>query len=240
MKTYKKLIIPFTFGLVFLFTACPKQQDTISEQYTITGTIVKSCNNPTPLSNFQLVLNYACGCTSAKVLQTVYTDINGNFSFSYSSVASNSLVIQGDNGTVFIDYLAGIPINRNLNIGTIHSDSNFCSIIKINPQRQTSIMDTIYYRKYGNTYLKYMVGPYSSNQVLDSFFYFGFEFYDVNNTKIYNYMPGYEYDWKLGNSGNVNKCTLNPQPCNKLYEYIITLNWRIFYNNIKYNNFILK
>lgn len=224
MKTYKKLIIPFTFGLVFLFTACPKQQDTISEQYTITGTIVKSCNNPTPLSNFQLVLNYACGCTSAKVLQTVYTDINGNFSFSYSSVASNSLVIQGDNGTVFIDYLAGIPINRNLNIGTIHSDSNFFSLLKVNPQRQTTVNDTIYYQKYGNAFLRYAIGPFIAGQVIDSITYFNYEFYDLNNYRIYNYVPNINYSWKVGTTGKINSSSVTLNPCAKNNEIIIPLN----------------
>lgn len=78
MKTIIKLLL-IMFPLVLMVTGCQKTQDTVNKQYTIKGKLVLSFDNPVPVSNKNISLDFFESGTLSKNLGTGMTDSNGNF-----------------------------------------------------------------------------------------------------------------------------------------------------------------
>src|SRR5690606_21103377 len=82
-----------------LFTGCSKDG---SEKYKVKGRLLKSCNNPVPVSGAELILRYDGGYSDARDLAKTTTDANGNFEFHYggvSKVLDITLSINGETST---------------------------------------------------------------------------------------------------------------------------------------------
>jgi hypothetical protein len=104
---------------VVLFCGCERINN--DKEYTIKGQLLQSCDNPIPVSGVKLILDYDCDCNASKILTETFTDANGKFEFKYKSVLGNDIIISGSqpNGGGTKNYLFGIPINKDLDIGNL-------------------------------------------------------------------------------------------------------------------------
>ena len=169
---------------------------------------------------------YNCDCNASKILTETFTDANGKFEFKYKSVAGNDIVISGSqpNGGGTKNYLFGIPINKDLDVGSLYSSNNFFSLVKILVSKQTSDKDTLYFDEYGaGNFRQFVVGPFTSGQVLDTITYRNAHFYDIANQRNYKHISHAFYSWKLGVKGKYNDIWSIHQPCLKYNEYLIEI-----------------
>lgn len=196
----KSKLLIFT---VILFVGCnPFNED--NKEYSIKGTLLQSCDNPTPVTGVKLLLDYDCNCSSSKILQEVYTDSEGKFEFNYKTVAGNDIVIRGTqaNGGGTKNYLFGIPINKNLDIGNLYNNDNFFAIVKLEVSRPTSLNDTLFYDLFGaGNYRKTLIGPFTNGLILDTLNFRNTQFFDLNNINIYKNNSSATYSYRLGLKG---------------------------------------
>lgn len=209
---------------VVLFCGCER----INKEYTIKGQLLKSCDNLTPIENVKLILDYDCNCNASKILTETFTDANGKFEFKYKSVLGNDIVIRGKqpNGLGTVNYLFGIPINKDLDIGTLYKDSSFFAILKIVQKRQSTYNDTIFYDVFRSAnFRKFVVGPFVENQILDTIAFRTTQFFDkINDRRIYSNNGSPSYTYKIGKNGKESYADGSHfTTCTKYNEYILEL-----------------
>jgi hypothetical protein len=220
----KNLLIVVLIGLV---TGC---KDTSSSSYTLKGKLLKSCANGQPIRNFKLDLVTQDKPVKSPVIVSAVTDVNGEFQFTYSTLYGNLCVqgthIDGQGNQV---YLSGIPVNQNINAGEIYADSNFYFIVKINPLRQTSSADTIYYHQtvdsqiHAMSFARKICGPFSVGQIIDTMVMGNSQFYDIANESKYQYKTQEYYQWKLGHTGKTQITGGIFPPCFKYNSFTIDI-----------------
>jgi hypothetical protein len=223
----KKIVILSTSLLLLL--SCKKEtkdeKGSTENGFIIKGKFVASCDNPTPLTNatVHVILTIPTDNYTQVSLYDPTTDGNGNFTFTYSDKAADnlSISISNDDRSKSAD-MKGIPPNRNVDLGNLYWGNNMYAILKVIPQTQTSKKDTIYYDLQSTgKYNKQAVGPFSSNQVLDSLFFHDAQNYDVNNAQ-----PSQQklYWWKLGKNGaQQGTVPIYLETCKKWNEFVIAL-----------------
>lgn len=218
----KSKLLIFT---VILFVGCnPFNED--NKEYSIKGTLLQSCDNPTPVTGVKLILDYDCNCSSSKILQEVYTDSEGKFEFNYKTVAGNDIVIRGTqaNGGGTKNYLFGIPINKDLDIGNLYNNDNFFAIVKLEVSRPTSLNDTLFYDEYGaGNFRKSLLGPFNNGLILDTLRYRNAQFYDLDNKQYYKNISHAFYSWKIGKRGVYNSIWTLHKPCLKYNYYVLEI-----------------
>jgi hypothetical protein len=211
---------------MLFFSLCGCELINDNTEYTIRGQLLQSCDNPTPVSGVKLILDYDCNCNSSKILQEIYTDADGKFEFKYKSVNGNDIVIRGNqaNGLGTINYLFGIPINKDLDVGNLYSSNNFFAVLKIVNKRQSTKNDTIFYDVYGSAnFRRFIVGPFIENQILDTIMFRNTQFFDkVNDNRIYKNNGFASYNYKIGQKGReVYADGSHFIVCTKYNEYIL-------------------
>jgi len=223
----KKLILTcnvITF-LLLIISGCrrPNNNDNFC---TITGKFLQSCDNPVPVSGHSLMLAYTYN-SNGKYAEIPCTTLeDGSFSFTYEKAAiMGELVIRGSraNGQGTLNYMYGIPIGKNLNIGEIYQKNNFFAIARLKPQRPTNSMDTLFYGFENGKFRSFVVGPFSENQEIDTTFVRNAQFYDFNNSSKYQKKSHSYYAWKLGENGRVNDIFALHQPCLKFNYFDIKI-----------------
>lgn len=217
----KKITTIILFLVFYTITMSSCKQVNEKQEYTIKGTLLQSCENSLPVGGIRLILDYDCDCNASKILAESFTDVNGKFEFKYSTVPGNDIIISGiqPNGGGTKNYLFGIPINKDLDIGNLYSNDNFFAIVKLNVLRSTNSFDTLFYDLFGSgNYRKTIIGPFTNGLALDTLVFRNTQFYDVNNERIYISNSSASYSYKVGANGNTNFAGGMFQTCLK-YNY---------------------
>jgi hypothetical protein len=199
---YIHLII---LAFVLLFNGCVGD-----DKFTIKGKLLTSCERPEPASGYQLLLTFNYGVNSKFEQIATTTNTDGSFEFTYEKkFPHGEMFINGrqSNGLGTINYLNGIPVGRNLDIGNLYSGINSCALIKIKTIRQTSQKDTVFYNKVAgqNIFKNYITGPFDDGQILDTLFYRNVQFYDLANYRSYSESSpsGALFPFKLSNQTKI-------------------------------------
>jgi hypothetical protein len=217
MKIIYILLNICLFSLVILFTACPKKtEDIINKQYTIKGKLVYSCDNPTPVINKNVDLEFTSNGVLVNTIGLCKTDSNGIFSFTYDAVGDHILpqfTIGVESGYSYNVVFYNVPINSSLNLGDITTQDNYFGIIKIQTSKTYSSSDTLYYIP-GNPFIhNIFIGPFYDGQIIDTFTYSGpLTYQNINNGFLLFWRWGYDI---RGNGTYKNTHFDNTKPCFK-------------------------
>lgn len=208
---------------IFAFSNCKKD----TEQFTVKGYLLQSCNNSEPVSGVTLQLTYPCkACPYAQTdFGSFTTRADGSFEFTYTSAKRvNELIISGTqrNGLGTLNYVYGIPINTTVNLGNVYATENFYALVKLNVQRPTSLADTIYYLKEANLLLP-IIGPFTQGQVIDTLIYRNTQFYDKQNVKNYRNVPNAIITYKMGERGQYTNTGGLFDECVKYNEFLVDI-----------------
>ncbi|MBU3663981.1 MAG: hypothetical protein FGM41_12405 [Bacteroidetes bacterium] len=205
----KKLILTcnvITF-LLLIISGCrrPNNDDNF---YTVTGKFIQSCDNPVPVAVHSLMLAFTYN-SNGKYAEIPCTTLeDGSFSFTYEKEAiMGELAIRGSqiNGQGTLNYMYGIPKERNIDFGNLYAGLNFSAIVMVKLSRISTPEDTIYHHQISsNKFSKINFGPFSDKQILDTVYYRAVQFYDINNfSKYINKSGGPLYAYKFSKYGGV-------------------------------------
>lgn len=191
-----------SFGLLcslLLFSECRKDRNI----YTLKGRLVTSCDDPTPLAGEELYIS----ATGGNSTESFITDSEGRFTLTYEDTWElEYIAIKGSqrNGHGSLTYLSHIPMEKNLDVGTIYFRDNYFFLGRISVQRPTSQQDTVFY-DYSNLtgFKKFVTGPFQDGQVVDTFTSRAARIYDkdypISATSPPKALPGMMY--KIGSTG---------------------------------------
>ncbi len=235
MKTYQ-LIISILLCSVLLFNAkCPSDiDDKPNIQYTITGKLVKSCDNPIPMINRSFDLWYNTnGGGKSDLKATATTDSLGNFKLIYTTTphsVSSTLDIIEANGFGQKTLLANILQNTNIDIGNIYTDTNVFIVAKIKTEKTYSTNDTLFYFLGSfSANKKFIVGPFANNQILDTIVTHQTQGSLVNSS---SQSSNYYSRWLLGvmyfDNKGANEITTPVTQCKKYNEVVLDLTKSIY------------
>jgi hypothetical protein len=216
MKNTVKTRSIFTIITIMIFALflsnCRKDN---GEKFTIRGKLLNSCDNPEPVGGHQLFLEFSYGINNKYEQIAATTSADGSFEFTYEKKnAMREMTISGRqaNGSGTLNYVFGIPIGRNLEVGNIYSESNFYRVITIKSIRVTSKEDTIYYGLNNRgIFTKLITGPFNQNQIIDTLNGRTPHFYDLTNYNAYSPLTnaiGYAY--KLNSANTIQYVSENP------------------------------
>jgi hypothetical protein len=219
----------FCISISVLHYGC--KEDESDKSYTITGKVVKSCDNPMPFANLPFELwYYSDSKRDSKQHATGVTDENGEFKISYTHTPNgfnSSLNIITANGPFGQkNLLYNIPQNQNIHADNVYTDSNYYLIAKINTEKSYTALDTLFYNiglPLGQ--YKYVVGPFSNNQIVDTVSLFLFDGWsDISGSR---FKRNYEIRWLIGIKYNdpkkQNRPTTSIDLCKKYSEVVLDL-----------------
>lgn len=205
----------------FTINSCKKDDE--KKEYTITGRIVQSCDNPTPVNNQSFKLKYLAakallGRPMVHEAGSCTTDKDGYFTITYVNIKQDDINLEliqdvgfGQN-TVF----SGIPQNTDLNVKDIYLKVPIYQIYKIKLSGiSTSKSDTLIY-EIGGQHDKNIIGPFLENQILDTIL-----FYSIHSYKSLS--QPYSFTWRFSSSKNWTRTITNATLCNKYNDAIIDL-----------------
>lgn len=226
MKNTTSIILILAFCVIMLSNC--KREDT--RVYTISGKIVKSCNNPIPISNKAFELWYYSGNKRNDIqMGSGITDLNGSFSVNYTSTPSgvnSTLSLIASNGPYVQKSLLGnIPQNKDI-YETIYVDTNYFVKVKIRAKKTFSNADTLFYYTGSFTAnMKYIIGPFQDNQIIDTLYFSGIQGWGNDNHET----QGVKYfsRWLLGKNyvdlNRQNETYTFIEPCKKYNDIILDL-----------------
>jgi len=227
MKNTTSIFLILAFFVIMLSNC--KRDD--SQVYTISGKVVKSCDNPIPISNLAFELwYYSDGKRDNANKGSGVTDANGNFSINYTSTPggfNSRLELITSNGPYGQKpLLSKIPQNRNIYVNHVYTDTNFFMVVKIATEKSYSDKDTLFYSVSNAGKFKFIIGPFSNNQHIDTVSNFYFDGWnDPNDPK--NRKGLFDYIWKLGQNyedpDRSNQPYMRLEPCHKYNEVVIDL-----------------
>jgi hypothetical protein len=229
MKNTVKTRSIFTIITIMIFAIflsnCRKDN---GEKFTIRGKLLNSCDNPEPVSGHQLFLEFSYGINNKYEQIAATTNADGSFEFTYEKKnAMGEMTISGRqaNGLGTLNYLFGIPIGRDLNIENLYIENNFFAIIRVNIKRITTSDDTIFYSLISgtNNFSKFLVGPFTDNQLFDTVMYHNAQFFDLAKEKYYQTKSHAYFPWKLNTTGKIKEIWAMHEPCKKYNFYDLVI-----------------
>jgi hypothetical protein len=199
---------------------CSKDNE---EKFTIRGKLLNSCDKPEPVSGHQIFLGFSYGINNKYESIGAITNADGSFELTYEKKnAMGEMAISGrqGNGLGTRNYLFGIPIGRDLEVGNLYIENNFFAIIRVNTKRVTTSNDTIFYSLIAGTndFSKFLVGPFTDNQLFDTAIYHNAQFFDLDMEKNYQSKSHAYFPWKLNTTGKIKEIWALHEPCKK-YNY---------------------
>ncbi|MBU3661636.1 MAG: hypothetical protein FGM41_00350 [Bacteroidetes bacterium] len=228
--SYKRFIeILFAFLLLNLIQTGCKRDD--SQVYTISGKVVKSCDNPIPISNLAFELwYYSDGKRDNAQKGTGVTDANGNFSINYSSTPggfNSRLELITSNGPFGQKpLLSMIPQNKNLEAGNIYTDTNYFLNVIIRTEKNYTDKDTLFFSIANGVKFKFIKGPFINNQFIDTVSSFYFDGWNDPNNRAKR-VGLIKYEWKIGanyaDPKRNNQPFITVEPCRRYNEVLIDL-----------------
>lgn len=154
--------------LSFLLSDCKRERTIV-----LKGRLLKSCDSAVAVSNIPLWIRADMNSS-----QKVLTDNHGNFSIPIEIdkhieqvVLVGPQALNGSGGTM--EYAVGIPKDKNTFVGDVYFKDNYFFAITLRVKRATSIQDTLFYDLNGYQngepiFRRYVTGPFTDNQVIDT------------------------------------------------------------------------
>jgi hypothetical protein len=232
MKKIEKvtiLNIVIIVSSIMLLNSCQKDEN--EGKFTIKGKLLNSCDKPEPVNGHQIFLEFSYGINNKYEQIAATTLADGSFELKYEKKnAMGEMTISGrqTNGSGTLNYLFGIPIGRDLDIGNLYLSNNFTAFVRINTKRNTSMSDTLYYKRGKNfVFETSLIGPFNQNQIIDTLVFRNTQFYDIDNISAYRgdgSFPSFNYPYKIGLNSKESFASNNLfQPCSNqnFYNLII-------------------
>jgi hypothetical protein len=184
MKTSIQILLLFS---LLLFSDCRREKS-----WVISGRLLHSCDNPTPVFGHTLTISSSKSISNPKV----ETNREGRFELPYELDYR-----QHDN--IFITdfsahYVTGIPKKKNLDVGDVYLNDNYSAFLQLSVQRPTSSEDTVYYDfngyRNGKKYFrKFKIGPFVDGQIIDSYVTHQEKIFDPTQFSTLNVSKRYDY-----------------------------------------------
>jgi len=160
------LLTGLAMACLFLFSC-----KDLKKNYTVKGRLLHSCDNPVPVKDFKVDL-YNTHHRCEGVIQSAYTNADGNFILDYDATCSDNsswLLLQYDVSFSSAALVEKIHTNKNEDIGDIYLKDNGFYVIKIKTNHSYTSSDTLFYN-ITNLGSKYKIGPFNDNAVIDTLF----------------------------------------------------------------------
>jgi Neuraminidase (sialidase) len=164
---FLKYILLFLMPICLFTQACKNGDET----YTIKGKVLKSCTEPTPIAGRPLVLTYDYSLNKKSGQEYTSTDAEGNFELKYTgqfNLGDLTISVKDDSSNFFRTLIRDIEKNRNLNIGNVLNADIFFAYLRIKTTKPNTQNDTLFFEKQGNKFNKFMLGPFTNGQIIDS------------------------------------------------------------------------
>lgn len=209
-------VLVFTILLLFTTSGCIQPEDIpFRKEYFISGRLVKSCDNPSPIANKLVILetdhSVKLFCEpDYKVVARAYTDNNGYFTLKYEQqncIPLLKVAIEDPNGHptqnhALVTYLKG---KENTLLGDVQLEPKIIYNYVIKTNRPYTQHDTLYYnieRLNGgrDSSYAYISGPFTDGQVLSTYSESAQRQLHHGDVALNNNRYDYEYYWRLKNS----------------------------------------
>jgi hypothetical protein len=231
----KKILI-LIFSL-FMITGIQCKIDTEVEnqqQYTIKGKLINDCENTSPIKDFYLHIS-SIGYVTITGLEVgpVITQADGSFEFKYkhTKFTKNLLLnANGNAGSTYQDFMVGIPVNQNIDIGDVYMKNNMYAVIKIKTERITSSADTLFYNlndyRNNKSSINYVVGPFIDNQLIDTLVFYSVQIYDNTNLD-YEWYRRTKYNaylqYSVGKNDSITSLSKVLKPCDMSDQFEVII-----------------
>lgn len=172
LNTLKLLAV--SAGAAIITISCSSDLDTTSGDAKISGQLIQSCDNPTPISGVEV--HWGAGGTT---IYTAVTDSTGAFSISGSydvslsqSDLGFSLWVEGEAPLYYKELLGNVKNPGD--VGAVYYENWLTYVLKIDVEDESvwTASDTLYFRKSraGMSSALTYVGPFVDGQVLDTLY----------------------------------------------------------------------
>jgi len=149
----------------------------LKKNYSVKGRLLHSCDNPVPVKDFKVDL-YNTHHRCEGVIQSAYTNADGNFLLDYDATCSdnfNELILQYDVSFSSAKLVQKIKINQNEDLGDIYLKDNGWYEIKIKTNHLYTLADTLFYNITGggsgdNFDYLFVTGPFKDGQKVNTLY----------------------------------------------------------------------
>ncbi len=186
MKSISSNALTLIICLIITITGCKKES--ADEQYTVRGRVVVSCDDLSPVKNYEVYLyndykRITPNSCKAGELGRAITDENGNFEITYTSTCwKGELILRYDfDNFSYRNLVIDMSANKNYDLGNLYQENNGFYTYKVKTNTLYTNEDTLFYDiKYKSTPIiidsttwvfdstyKMVTGPFINNMTID-------------------------------------------------------------------------